>query len=274
MTQPPGKPDHGWRNRLHEIIFEADTLAGRAFDLALILAILLSVMVVMLESVAPFRAAHGKLLLRLEWAFTLLFTVEYLLRLVTVRRPLLYARSFFGVVDLLATIPTWISLVVPGAHVLLTIRLLRLLRVFRVLKLTAYLGEGQLIMKALKASRRKIFVFVFTVLTLSAIIGTLLYVIEGPEHGFTSIPIGIYWAIVTLTTVGYGDISPVTSLGKALASLVMILGYGIIAVPTGIVTVELDRATRSGISTQACPACGGEGHDADARHCKHCGAGL
>lgn len=263
-----------WRARMHEIIFEADTPAGKAFDVLLILAILLSVLVVMLESVEPVHQQYGELLLMLEWMFTILFTAEYLLRLLTVRRPLLYARSFFGIVDLLATIPTWISLVLPGAHVLLVIRLLRLLRIFRVLKLTAYLGEAHVIARALRASRRKIFVFLFTVVTLAMIIGTMLYVIEGSKGGFTSIPTGVYWAIVTLTTVGYGDISPVTPLGKTLASILMILGYGIIAVPTGIVTVEMDRVNRKPISTQSCPNCSAEGHDHDAIHCKTCGSML
>lgn len=263
-----------WRQRLQVVIFEADTPAGKAFDVALIVCIALSILAVTLESVAGIRARHGRLLLTIEWIFTLLFTVEYVLRLAVVTRPLRYARSFFGAVDLLAILPTWIGLVFPGAHALLTIRSLRLLRVFRVLKLGAYLGEARQISQALRASRRKISVFLFTVVTVVVILGTLLYVIEGPKHGFSDIPTSVYWAIVTLTTVGYGDLSPATPLGKALASVVMILGYGIIAVPTGIVTVEMNRVAGKPVSTQACPACSAEGHDADARHCKHCGAAL
>jgi len=268
----PRRPAAPWRVKLQQVIFEAETPAGRAFDVALIAAILLSIAAVMLESVAAVRARHGALLLRVEWAFTLLFTVEYLLRLACVGRPLRYARSFFGLVDLLAILPTWLGLVLPGAQALLTIRALRLLRVFRVFKLGAYVGEAAQIARALRASRRKIGVFLFTVLTVVVILGTLLYVIEGPEHGFADIPTAVYWAIVTLTTVGYGDISPATPFGKALAALVMILGYGIIAVPTGIVTVEMGRAGRAAVSTHACPSCTAEGHDPDAVHCKFCGA--
>ena len=263
------------RARLHEIIFEADTRAGRLFDLALIWLILLSVATVILESVRGIRAQYGDLLYALEWVFTVLFTVEYLLRLVSVRRPLRYATSFFGVVDLLAIIPTYLSIFVPGSQYLLVIRILRLLRVFRLLKLSEYVTEADTLRLALRASRRKISVFISAVLLLVVIIGALMYVIEGEAHGFTSIPISVYWAIVTLTTVGYGDLSPRTPLGQMLASIVMILGYGIIAVPTGIVTVELTQAVRQrNISRQACPSCGAEGHDPDALYCKYCGASL
>ena len=200
--------------------------------------------------------------------------MEYVLRLLSVRRPLRYAASFFGVVDLLAIIPTYLSLLVPGSQYLLVIRILRLLRVFRVLKLAEHLSEADVLMRALRASRRKISVFLLTVLTLVVIIGTLLYVIEGEANGFTSIPVGIYWAVVTLTTVGYGDISPKTPVGQTLAAAVMIIGYGIIAVPTGIVTVEIAQAARKPVSTQSCPDCASQGHDADAVHCKYCGAKL
>jgi voltage-gated potassium channel len=262
------------RGRLHEVIFEAETPAGRAFDITLIGLIILSVLAVMLESVGEIRGRYGAQLYVVEWAFTLLFTLEYMLRLVSVRRPLRYAASFYGVVDLLAIAPTYLSLLVPGSHYLLVVRILRLLRVFRVLKLAAHLSEADVLMRALRASRRKISVFLLTVLTLVVIIGTLLYVIEGEDNGFTSIPISIYWAVVTLTTVGYGDISPKTPLGQALAALVMITGYGIIAVPTGIVTVEIAQAARKAVSTQACPECGAEGHDADAAYCKYCAARL
>jgi len=268
-------PPAGWRARLHEIIFEADTPAGRLFDFALLWLILLSVATVVLESVRGVREQYGNLLYGLEWLFTLLFTVEYLLRLVSVRRPLRYATSFFGVVDLLAIIPTYFSLFVPGSQYLLVIRILRLLRVFRLLKLTEYVTEADTLRRALRASRRKISVFLSTVVLLVVIIGALMYVIEGEEHGFTSIPISIYWAIVTLTTVGYGDLSPRTPLGQILASVVMVVGYGIIAVPTGIVSVELAQAARQQkITTQSCPACGAEGHDPDAVCCKYCGVKL
>jgi voltage-gated potassium channel len=267
-------PSGGWRVRLHEVIFEADTRAGRAFDVTLIGLILLSVLAVVLESLRPVRERYGAELYAAEWAFTILFTLEYVLRLLSVRQPLRYAASFFGVVDLLAIIPTYLSLLVPGSQYLLVVRILRLLRVFRVLKLAEHLSEADVLMRALRASRRKISVFLLTVLTLVVIIGTLLYVVEGEENGFTSIPVGVYWAVVTLTTVGYGDISPKTPVGQALAALVMITGYGIIAVPTGIVTVEIAHAARKPVSTQACPDCAAQGHDVDAVYCKYCGAKL
>src|SRR5918993_171404 len=257
------------RARLHQVIFESDTAAGRDFDLALIWLILLSVATVILESVRSVRVRYGDLLFALEWFFTLLFTAEYVLRLVSVRRPLRYATSFFGVVDLLAIIPTYLSIFVPGSQYLLVIRILRLLRVFRLLKLSEYVAEADTLRLALRASRRKISVFLSAVMLLVVIIGALMYVIEGEEHGFTSIPISIYWAIVTLTTVGFGDLSPRTALGQMLASFVMIIGYGIIAVPTGIVSVELAHAVRQQtVATQVCSACGAEGrpslHNRDA----------
>ena len=263
-----------WRIVLYEVIFEADTPAGKGFDVLLIVSILASVAVVMLDSIGSVRSQYGSLLYALEWLFTLMFTIEYLLRLLCVGKPFRYAVSYYGVVDLLAIIPTYLSLILPGSQYLLVIRILRILRIFRILKLVQYLGEARLLMKALRASGRKIAVFLYTVLTLVVIFGSLIYVIEGGEHGFTSIPRSIYWAIVTLTTVGYGDISPQTGLGQALASVVMILGYGIIAVPTGIVTVEMSQAFGRKVSTQACPGCAAEGHDDDARHCKFCGAEL
>ena len=264
----------GWRHRAHEIIYEADTPAGKAFDVALIATILLSILVVMLESIAGIRQERGSILRSAEWVFTILFTIEYGLRLLCVGRPLHYARSFFGIVDLLAILPTYVSILIPGVQALLVIRVLRILRVFRVLKLVNYVTEVETLMRAMRASMRKILVFMFAVLTLVVILGSCMYLIEGPEHGFTSIPKGVYWAIVTLTTVGYGDISPQTSAGQMLASLIMIMGYGIIAVPTGIVTVEMARAGRTTISTQACKQCSAEGHDLDAVHCKFCGAKL
>lgn len=268
-------PDSRWRSKLHEVIFEADTPAGKAFDVALLIVILASVLVVLLESVPSVRAEHGRTLWAVEWGLTGLFTVEYLLRLVSVRQPARYARSFFGIVDLLAVLPTYLSVLLPGAQTLLVVRALRLLRVFRILKLGEFLGEARMLIVALKASVRKIVVFLVAVLVMVLIIGSLMYLVETPESGFTSIPQSIYWAIVTLTTVGYGDIAPQSVLGRMLASLVMILGYGLIAVPTGIVTVELSQAGRPKlVSTQACPSCGLQGHDSDARHCKYCGAPL
>lgn len=263
-----------WRRRLHTVIFEADTPAGRAFDVMLIVCILASVALVVLESIAPVNARWHRELFLAEMGFTVLFTVEYLLRLVAVRRPLAYARSFLGIIDLLAVAPTWLALIIPGAHFFLTVRVLRLLRIFRILKLTEYLIEAGVIVGALRASRRKIFVFLFAVLTLVVLIGAMMYIVEGPQHGFTDIPTSMYWAIVTLTTVGYGDLSPRTGLGKFLASMVMMIGYAIIAVPTGIVTSELTASRTRGHSRQACPACGQYGHDEDAAHCKFCGARL
>ena len=263
-----------WRQRLHTIIFEADTPAGRAFDVALIMCILASVAVVVLESIATIGARWRGPLFMAEMAFTLLFTIEYILRLIAVRRPLSYARSTLGLIDLLAVAPTWLTLIVPGAQFFLTVRVLRLLRIFRILKLTEYLSEAGVITAALRASRRKISVFLFAVLTLVVLIGALMYMIEGPAHGFNDILTSMYWAIVTLTTVGYGDLSPQTPLGKLLASVVMVIGYAIIAVPTGIVTSELTASRGRGQSRQSCPTCGREGHDDDARHCKYCGSAL
>ncbi len=263
-----------WRTILHEVIFEADTSTGKGFDILLIVSILISVAAVMLDSINAVQSQYGILLYRIEWFFTLIFTAEYFLRLLCVGKPLKYAFSFYGVVDVLAIIPTYLSLFLPGSQYLLVIRILRILRIFRILKLVPYLGEAQLLIKALRTSGRKIAVFLYTVLTLVVIFGSLMYVIEGGEHGFTSIPRSIYWAIVTMTTVGYGDISPQTGLGQALASIVMIFGYGIIAVPTGIVTVEMSKSFGRKVSTQACSECSAEGHDIDARHCKFCGAVL
>jgi voltage-gated potassium channel len=266
------QPPH--RAKLHEIIFEADTPAGKAFDVALLVLILASVLAVVLESVAPIRQEYGAELRAFEWLITILFTLEYLLRLYCVGRPLAYARSFFGVVDLLAILPTYLSLAFAGAQSLLVIRALRLLRIFRVLKLVQFVGEASQLRAALRASARKIIVFLGAVMTVVLIAGTLIYLIEGEESGFTSIPQAMYWATVTMTTVGYGDISPQTVLGKVLASVIMILGYGIIAVPTGIVSVEMSAASKRPFSTQACPSCASEGHEAGAKFCKDCGARL
>ena len=262
-----------WRDDLYTIIFEAETPAGKWFDILLIASILASVLAVMLDSVSSINSRHGSLLNLAEWFFTLVFTVEYILRLICVRRPLVYVFSFFGIVDLLAIIPTYVSLFIPGTQYLLVVRILRILRIFRVLKLVQYMGEALLLLRALRASSKKITVFLFTVITLVIVLGSLMYLIEGAQNGFTSIPRSIYWAIVTLTTVGYGDISPQTNLGQMLAAFIMILGYSIIAVPTGIVTAELSQV--SGRSkTRVCRECNADKHDSDAVFCKYCGTEL
>jgi len=259
------------KNKLYEIIFEADTPAGKYFDLALIVMIVLSIIVVMLESVSSLGDQYGRAFYIAEWFFTLLFTVEYIVRLYCISRPLKYARSFFGVVDLLSFLPTYIDLLVPGTRLFLIVRVLRLLRIFRVLKLVQYVGESEVLFQALKASRRKIFIFMFTVLTLVIILGSLMYVVEGEKNGFTSIPTSVYWAIVTITTVGYGDIAPHTPLGQLLATLIMFLGFSIIAVPTGIITVELNELFQNKKTTKICENCFQGGHDNDAKFCKLCG---
>lgn len=265
-----------WKRRTHEIIFEADTPAGKLFDVILLWAILLSVVAVMLETVESIGNNYGSLLNVLEWGFTILFSIEYILRVLSVRKPSRYIFSFMGLVDLLSTIPTYISLFVAGPQYLLVIRTIRLLRIFRILKLTRYLSEANVLKKALRASAIKITVFIGGVIVLVLILGTLMYIVEGPEHGFTSIPTSMYWTIVTITTVGYGDITPVTNLGQTIASVIMLLGYGIIAVPTGIVTAEmaLTKSGGGGLSRKACPDCSKEGHDVDSKHCKYCGAEL
>jgi voltage-gated potassium channel len=263
------------RARAHEIVFEADTPAGRVFDLASMIVIIVSVAAVVLESIAAVRERYGDALRALEWLFTAIFTIDYILRLVSVHRPLRYAGSFYGVVDLVSVLPSYLSLIWPGSQSLLVIRSLRLLRIFRVLKLARFLDEAKVLRAALTASRAKITVFLGAVLTIVLIMGSLMYVVEGAEHGFTSIPRGVYWAIVTLTTVGYGDLYPKTDLGRFFASFVMIMGYAIIAVPTGIVTVELATAMRKPtVTTQACPSCAAEGHDFDAVFCKYCASKL
>lgn len=274
MNTTENKPSRIWRRTMFEVIFEAETPAGKWFDIILIICILLSVTAVMLDSVASIHADYHRRLLAAEWFFTILFTIEYIFRLICVGRPIRYARSFFGVVDLLAILPTYMSLLFFGSRYLAVIRILRVMRIFRVLKLGHHTKEAALLKNALYASRRKIIVFLFAVLTLVIIIGSLIYIIEGPEHGFTSIPRGVYWAIVTLTTVGYGNISPETPPGQFLAAIVMILGYSIIAVPTGIISVEFSRAQVSQTTSQVCPQCCAEGHDKDAVHCKYCGAKL
>jgi voltage-gated potassium channel len=273
QTSGPGSLKK-WRRPLYEVIFESDTPAGKWFDVVLIASIIVSVITVMLDSVYRFHLVYGNALYIIEWFFTILFSVEYILRLLCIGRPVLYAKSFFGIVDLIAIIPTYLSLLVPGSQFLLVVRIIRILRVFRVLKLVHFIGESQTLMQALRASRRKITVFLFAVFTLVIIFGSLMYVIEGEVNGFTSIPRSVYWAIVTLTTVGYGDISPQTSLGQMLAAVVMIMGYAIIAVPTGIVTAEYSHATRQKAGSRVCASCSSEGHTEGAVYCRDCGAKL
>ena len=264
------------KERLHEIIFEADTPAGKLFDVVLLIAILLSVIIVMLESVPEYSKLYGRYFNIAEWVFTIIFTIEYLLRLYSVYKPMKYATSFFGIVDLLSILPSYLSLIFAGTHSLMVIRGLRLLRVFRIFKLANFLNEGEVIVKALKASRAKIMVFIIFILIMVSIFGSLMYLVEGQTNsGFDSIPRSVYWAIVTLTTVGYGDISPQTTLGQFIASIIMIAGYAVIAVPTGIVTNELFVSKKnSKVSTQSCRYCSLEGQDPDAIYCKHCGEKL
>ncbi len=263
-----------WQRVLFRVMFGTGTRAGEIFDLVLMAAILLSIAAVMLESVESIQAAHGGWLKGVEWGFTLLFTAEFVLRLLCVKRPVRYAASFFGVVDFLAVVPTYLALLASASQPFLVVRVLRLLRVFRILKMRRYVRAGDTIWAALVASRQKIAVFMAGVLTLVVVIGTLMYLIEGPERGFSSIPASIYWAVVTLTTVGYGDIAPQTIPGQMLASVVMILGYGIIAVPTGIVTVEMGKVRSSAEARRRCAACAAAGHEPDAAFCKACGAAL
>jgi voltage-gated potassium channel len=263
------------REHLRVIIFEADTPSGKAFDVGLLISILLSVLAIMLESVGWIRENWGDALRILEWIFTLTFTVEYVLRLYCVPNPVRYARSFFGVVDLLAVLPSYVSLILPGAQSLLVIRALRLLRIFRVFKLGRFLGEANVLSTALAGSRHKVTVFLGTVLILVVILGTLMYLIEGGDNGFDSIPQAVYWAVVTLTTVGYGDVTPQTWLGQLLSSMVMVLGYSILAVPTGIVTAEIVQAMQPPvITTRSCPHCLSEGHLYQSRYCRDCGMPL
>jgi voltage-gated potassium channel len=274
-TPPHEKPMAPWREALHTIIFGSETPMGKAFDVVLIISIIISVIAVMLSSVERIQMKYQEILFYTEWFFTLLFSVEYLLRLISVRSPWLYARSFFGIVDFLSIIPTYLSFLFPHIKYMLVIRILRLLRVFRILKLTAYLTEAQVMLVALNNSWRKILVFLYTILTLVVIFGSLMYVVEGSESGFTSIPKSVYWAIVTLTTVGYGDIAPQTPLGQIIAAFIMIMGYGIITVPTGIYSAELIKSHQPDkLTNDACPDCGETGHDFDAEFCKYCGHNL
>ena len=275
MTPPPHLPEHRapWRRWLGDLIFGLSTPAARNYDKALIVLILTSVVAVMLESVSGLPPLTRRGLRWAEWVFTVLFTLDYLGRLLGARRPLHYALSFYGLVDLLTILPSYLSLLFPGTQYLLVVRALRLLRVFRVFKLARYSDQAALIGEALQASREKIIVFFISVLSMVIVFGTLLYMVEGPQHGFTSIPTSIYWAVVTVTTVGYGDISPKTGLGKFIATLAMLSGYAIIAVPTGIVTVGLQEA-REARRGRVCSQCGLSKHDTDAHFCKRCGENL
>ncbi len=264
-----------WQKKLYIIIFESNTPKGKNFDLALLLFILLSILTVVLESVTSIRQEFGGILLTLEWIFTIAFTVEYILRIITSPRPLRYVYSFYGIVDLLAILPTYLSYLIAGSQFLIVIRGLRLLRIFRILKLGHFLGEAETLKRALKASVAKIIVFIGAVLTIVIIVGSLMYLIEGPENGFRNIPLSIYWAVVTITTVGYGDIAPQTTLGQTLATLLMLMGYGIIAVPTGIVSSELTRADRAERQdTISCAHCKPEDHPAGSAFCRFCGNKL
>ena len=261
------------KNKLYDIIFESDTPAGKGFDLLLIVSILLSVIVVLLDSVQYYNIRYGNILYLLEWFFTILFTIEYFFRIYCIGKPVMYIRSFFGVIDFLSIIPTYTSIFLPASRYLSVIRILRVLRIFRILKLILYIGETNLLMKAIYGSRRKIIVFMFSIIVLVTILGSVMYLIEGETNGFTSIPRSIYWAIVTITTVGYGDISPQTELGQALASLAMIIGYATIAIPAGIVSAEYTSMTHK-FNTLVCPGCSDENHEDDAKFCKVCGTDL
>ncbi|MDB5942602.1 MAG: ion transporter [Ramlibacter sp.] len=271
-----GRPAGGWRLRMYQVIFESDTPAGRLFDKLIIAAILVSVAVVIADSVQSWHNRHRLGFEVMEWFFTALFTLEYVARLASVRRPLRYVRSFFGVVDLLAVLPTYLALFFPELHALIDVRILRLLRIFRIFKLTAYVAEYQVLIEALSASRRKILVFLSAVLMIVLVIGTIMYVVEGPGNGFTDIPTSIYWAISTVTTVGFGDITPKTDFGRFIASVMMLIGWGTLAVPTGIVTAEM-TARRHGLfqaTRRVCEQCGTSDHEPDASYCKHCGSPL
>ncbi|HSG67708.1 MAG TPA: ion transporter [Bacteroidales bacterium] len=263
------------RRKLFRIIFGTDTKAGKLFDIVLMITIILSIIVVMLDSVAQVHDNQGRILFIAEWVFTVLFTIEYALRIYTSKNKYRYIGSFYGIIDLLAILPTYLSLFLAGGQYLIIIRILRLLRVFRILKLYRFIGASTYLIDSLKASRHKIAVFLSAVMAIVVVMGAAMYLIEGPENGFKSIPESIYWAIITLTTVGYGDITPITPLGKALASLVMILGYSIIAVPTGIITAEMTRKARPGAQHKTiCSKCGCEDHDKDAVFCKMCGCEI
>ena len=271
MEKPSQKSS--WKHRLHEIIYEADTKEGKLFDVILLVAILTSVLLVMLESVDSFDTKYHDYLNFAEWVITILFSIEYILRVISIQKPFKYIFSFYGIIDLLSTIPKYLSFVLVGSHNLIALRALRLLRVFRILKLARYIGASNRLILALKASKAKIAVFLLFVLIICIILGTIMYMIEGADHGFTNIPRSVYWAIVTLTTVGFGDIAPQTPLGQLIASVIMILGYGIIAIPTGIVSSEIAKANPD-TNTQACPNCLKGNHKDNAEYCYSCGSIL
>jgi len=264
-----------WKNKLHEVIYEADTKAGKLFDIVLLIAILASILLVMLESVGDINQKHGELLNNAEWVITILFTIEYILRIISIEKPTKYIFSFYGIIDFLSTIPKYLVFFLAGGHNLVALRALRLLRIFRILKLGRFIGASDNFLKALKASKAKIAVFLFFVVILCVILGTVMYMIEGGENGFTSIPRSVYWAVVTLTTVGYGDIAPHTPFGQFIASIIMILGYGIIAIPTGIVSSEMTKANQEvNTNTQSCTDCLEDTHQDDATFCHKCGTHL
>jgi voltage-gated potassium channel len=265
-----------WKEKLHEIIYEADTKEGKLFDVVLLFAIIASILLVMLESVESFDTEYHDFLNISEWIITILFSIEYILRIISIKKPLKYVFSFYGIIDLLSTLPKYLSFFLIGSHHLAALRALRLLRIFRILKVTRYIGASDKLLVALKASKAKISVFLYFVVILCVILGTVMYMIEGAENGFTSIPRSVYWAIVTLTTVGYGDIAPHTPFGQFIASIIMILGYGIIAIPTGIVSSEMAKTADNKIhtNTQACPNCGAENHKDGAEFCYNCGSKL
>jgi voltage-gated potassium channel len=273
---PDGPPPQPWRQRLHRVIWDSDTHAGRVFDQAVVAAILVSVAVVLADSVQAWHQRFRFTFTVVEWFFTVLFTVEYVARLVSLQRPLRYALSFFGIVDLLAVLPTYLALFLPELHALIDVRILRLLRIFRILRLTAYVAEYQAMGQALWATRRKILVFLAAVLMIDLVVGTLMYVVEGPENGFKDIPTSVYWAITTMTTVGFGDITPQTDLGRTIASVMMLVGWGTLAVPTGIVTAEmtLRRHARAPLLPRSCAQCGASGYGPEANYCQQCGAAL
>ncbi|MDD1612822.1 MAG: ion transporter [Methylococcaceae bacterium] len=266
----------GWRHTLYQTIYQANTPAGKGFDITLIILILASVFTIMLDSVAEINQQYGDELYAAEWFFTILFTLEYILRIFCIHRPIKYIGSFFGIIDLMSIIPSYLSLFLPGAHYLLVIRIMRVLRVFRVLKLVRFINQANLLVNALRASRFKIAIFMFTISTLLIVFGSAMYLIEGPENGFTSIPVSIYWSVVTLTTVGFGDITPKTDLGRAMSAVVMISGYAIIAVPTGIFTAELSKEMKKQHKQdqRSCPRCRHSSHEQDANYCRICGTEL
>ena len=264
-----------WKNTLHEVIFEADTRAGKLFDIVLLILILGSVATVMLESVNSIRIEHGQTLNMVEWGLTILFSIEYITRIIAIKKPLKYIFSFYGLIDLLSILPTYLGLFITGASSMAAIRSIRLLRVFRILKLARYLKEAKAFKSILIAMRPKIIVFLVAVFSIVTIMGTIIYMIEDPKDGFTSIPRCVYWAVVTLTTVGYGDIAPQTVLGQVFASLIMVMGYSIIVIPTVfVVTTGMLSSRETALNTQSCPSCSKEGHDNNAEFCKYCGDSL